>query len=365
MRKLCLLLFVCISLFSVTAQDSPAFILTTADYALQDKWNNTLSDSGHKMIITEKALRMQNIFVIPFTSVKNTNGDAHNISYNIEVSAPDGSTYFSRKDNVLTENKLKANNLYMARDFPYFTFQKSDLNGVYTINVQIFDTQNNETTLLTDTLELVDSIESAGAFKNDSDFQEWLNTYYLKMDPHRTIEAMQYFVHSPMSNSGSYWPIFGFFNEILSNNEFLRHRLINNYYDYDPKMRQYIIRQLYFTEDEYSFLFLLNISGDDAAAVEELRKNPPTILSDPLYHSTQINYLWGMFFASGRLDPIAVIIDSLSLIDDNPEIYHAALASLKPNYKNHRLVQEYVNFALELIELSEPQKEALESLSKE
>lgn len=365
MRKLYLILLVCISLFSAVAQDSPAFILTTADYALQDKWNTTLSDSGHKLLTAEKAVRLQNIFVIPFISVKKTNGEENAVTYDIEVTGPDGNIYFTKKNNILTEMKLMPNKLYMARDFPFFTFQKNDLNGEYFINVLVHNKQNNENTQLTARLELVDSIKPDEQFKSDAEFQKWLNTYYLNMNPHRFIDAIQYFVNSPMSNSGSYWPIFGFFNEILSNNEFLRHHLIDNFYSFDQKTRQFIMRQLYFTKDEYSFLFLLNISGEDAETVEEMKKNPPTILNETLYHPTQINYLWGMFFASGRLDPIAMVIDSLNLKNENTEVYTAALTSLKQNYTNYRLVKEYVDFALEYVELSEVQKEALSSLTKE
>ena len=208
-------------------------IFITNDFAIHDKWNNTLGETTPKIMTTDNVFVNQNIFVsVFFSGYKLDAKSIANVEYSIKVFSPKETLYFS-KENVLGINR-KVNNsnyLQMCDGILFINFDEKQELGLYRIEIEIFDKVAGSSKKLSSSVTLEKLIPfDSFQISNDKEFMNWMQNYYKNPNPESTLAHYLYFAKSSMTEKDDvFFSIFSFFKEIVSNNKFILPHIRDSY----------------------------------------------------------------------------------------------------------------------------------------
>jgi len=132
--------------------------------------------------------------------------------------------------------------------------------------------------------------------------------------------------------------------------------------------------------------FFNSLKGDEKDTYLKIKDTPLKDINGVITEASQLDMLWGTFMANGGYQPILKLIQTLDFskyqgdLDKfkkskqtsedrqkaiNNAIYNSLVWSLKSNYKQHVLVKEYCDWAVEFEKLSAIQKDELKKILNE
>jgi hypothetical protein len=305
-KKLLFLVFLVVSLlmiaFPVLAIDCK--VITTKDYAIEDKFYKTLSEAIPLISTTQKVLKKEYFTIyLLLTDYQVDQNKVANIDYDIRIFDPQGKVYFEKQNLAAYKDRITiAQQVLMAESFLKICFEPEDQLGVYTIQIVLRDHVAKAVKEYKSIISLV-KYQNQKQFQNDQSFGEWMHKYYTAPAPERAIDAFLYYSKRKTSEKDtSFLPVFAFFMEIFNNNRYLFPYLTDLYISQDLKTKIYII---------YLYRYC---NYDLGALTEKTSKKEKEVYQKILAESlpdpygkieipSQLDMLWSVFVASGSYRP--------------------------------------------------------------
>ncbi len=364
-------------------------LITTIDYALEDKWYNTLSSSAPMISTVSSVFQEQYFFISPLISDYATDKNSKvKVTYDITITDPNNKVYFSRKNVPALNVKISDPRYVMlSQAMLKVNLEKDKPLGAYRIDLTLKDAIGDTTKQLTQSIE-VKKYRHENYFSNDEQFQEWLGKYYIAPSPEKLVDAYLYYSKSKLNESNSgFPPVFTFFLTNFNNNTYLLPYMVDKFGEQDLKTRIYLVYLFrYVNHDLKPFLHKLT---DKDREVYHGIKNRPYARNpyDKIDSGEQLDMLWGEFLATGAIKPINRLIDTLNYKEHlgyldkyktikNPTdadrkkamydvVYKAAVWSLKSNCRQHTLVKDYCTHILHNAKLTDNVKVSLQYIISE
>ena len=373
-------------IFVLNSYAIDGLLIKTIDYTFKEKWSNTISSSIPAITTCDTVFKKQYFFITAIAGgYELDSNEFANVLYSIKVTKPDNSIYFSQENLILVNKKISnKNNLQMSDVVLKICFENNDAFGKYKIEIEIIDKISGKSKRIKSDITLASLPEfNRQQVKDDNTFSKWLQTYYENPNPEKALAYYVYYSQSKISNNeSSYWPVFSVFNEIVKNNSFLLPQILDCYKVQDLKTKIYLLYLLKYsnvgTKD-----FFKSLEGDEKESYLKIKDIPLKDIYGVIYDASQLDMLWGTFMANGSYQPILKLIQTLDYskyqgdLDNykkskktsedrqkaiNNAIYNSLVWSLTSNCKQHKLVKEYCEWALEFENLSAVQKEELKKI---
>ncbi len=366
---------------------SPLLIVTT-QVAHDDIFIHTLSGSGPGYQPARRLYRGQRVFILPVA--RNYAFDAletADLTFQLLVGKPDGSLDGAPLSASLWQGAVSAPDLllYPSTTVSFYA-APDDPPGEYRFVVRVRDHLGENVVELPHTLLLEDY--APPPLPEGFDPEGWFQGYYLAPTPELALPALsRFFEKLPADKrAGAIPPLLGFYDQILRDNPWL--------------LPAFCARLAVAGPDEaFSLSLVLGFhlravsappDGMDAALwarLEDFRAHPwPSDPDAPLLQASQLDALWGRFFASALYAPVQRLLEPLAntadlgaaerwrkarppggdeayLVPDPedpdtpPEIrreilLRTALWSLRANARQHPLVRGYLEQTLRTGDMS-------------
>ena len=188
-------------------------IITTIDYALEDKWYNTISSSTPMISTVSSVFQEQYFFISPFISNYATDKNIMaNVSYDILITDPNNKVYFNRKNVTALHTKIfNPKYVLLSRTQLKVNFEKDKPLGTYRIDITLNDSISNKSKQLTQSID-IKKYQHVKYFNDDTQFEEWLSKYYISPSPEKLVDAYLYYSKSKLNeNESGFTPVFTFF----------------------------------------------------------------------------------------------------------------------------------------------------------
>ena len=361
-------------------------LIKTIDYTFKEKWSNTVGTSIPAITTCDTVFKKQYFFITAIAGdYALDNQNVSNVLYSIKITKPDKSIYFSQ-DNLLLVNKKisNKNNLQMSDAILKVCFEDNDAFGKYKVEIEIIDKMSGKSKSISSEIALV-PLPPYNQFKvkSDEDFSKWFGKYFENPNPGKALSYYIYYSQSKLSdNESSFWPVFSLFNEIAKNNRYLLPQIINCYKGQDLKTKIYLLYLLTYSNLGTSDFFS-SLNGNEKDTYFKIKDTPLKDIYGTISDASQLDMLWGTFMANGGYQPILKLIQTLEYTkyqgdlskfkkskqtnEDrqkaiNNAIYNSLVWSLKSNYKQHELVKDYCDWAVENESLLDVQKNELKKI---
>jgi hypothetical protein len=387
MRKFGLSILLMIIVFQCYAIDG--LLVKTIDYSFKEKWSNTVGSSIPVISTCDTVFKKQYFFLTAIAAdYALDNKDFSNVEYSIKITKPDNSVYFSQQNLPLVNGKISnKNNLQMSDAILKVCFENNDSFGKYIIEIEIIDKISGKSKSISSDINLVPLPSyNQVQVKDDEAFSKWFEKYYENPKPEKALAYYIYYSQSKLSDKeSSFWPVFSIFLEIAKNNTYLLPQIIDCYKTQDLKTKIYLLYLLTYanigTND-----FFNSLEGNEKDTYLKVKASPLTDFYGTISDPSQLDMLWGTFTASGSYQPILKLIQTLDYTKyqgyldkfkkskQTPEdrqkamnnaIYNSLVWSLTSNCKQHQLVKEYCDWALQYENLSKVQKDELKAILKD
>lgn len=362
-----------------------ALIVPSTDYAIHDRWYNTLGETAPQLRKTVSVTRDQvfglYLFLIEYALDSTGRAD---VVFDCSIKDASGKEVYGFKDAIALDLKIdNPNNGMMSKTTPFITFESEHDLGMYTVDFEIRDRISGLSAEASDSLELVayKPAETPEAFASG----DWFTFYYCNPEPEALVNALISFVSGDMYERAPA-PINGFFVGAFEQNPQLIPYLIKTVPGQKKKYRKRIEKVL-------GTLSLTGPGIQQMNVAEKIRKDlskykgldilkPGEKISD----AEQLDYLWGRFFATGYYEPIRRIVSALNLapylqyLDEEQKdqwphepskedlmkgaVCSAALWSLSANAQQHPLVRDYLRYMLAAENLTDEESQLLGVLLK-
>lgn len=387
MRKLGFTILLMSIAFQIYAIDG--LLIKTIDYSFKEKWNNTVGSSIPAISTCDTVYKKQYFFVTAIAAdYALDNQDVSNVLYSIKIIKPDNSVYFSQENLPVVNGKISnKNNLQMSDAILKVCFENNDAFGNYKIEIEIVDkvsgkSKSIQSDIILATLPSYKQVQ----IKDDDAFSKWFSNYYENPNPEEALDYYLYYSQSKLSDEeSSFWPVFSVFLEITKNNSYLFPQIIDCYKSQDLKTKIYLLYLLTYSNIVTNDFFD-KLEGDEKDTYKKIKDSPFIDVYGTISDPSQLDMLWGTFMASGSYKPILKLIQTLDYTKyqgdldkfkkskQTPEdrqnainnaIYNSLTWSLKSNCKQHKLVKEYCDWAINYENLSNVQKDELKAILKE
>ncbi len=312
---------------------SPILVVTT-QVAREDFFVHNIAGVGPRYHPTEKLYRGQRAYVLPLA--RNYAFDAlerADLTYELIVQKPDGTRDGAPFMASLWQDTVAAPDLllYPATTVVFHT-EATDPVGPYRFMVRIHDHLGGDTRQIEHAVTLEDY--APPTLPADFDPDAWFNGYYLQPTPELALPALaRFFKKLPADKrAGALPPLLGFYDQILTDNPWLLPAFAARLAAAEP-------------DEAYALSLALGFhlrsasaapAGLDRALWERLAVfRSHTWPSDPdaeLLQPSQLDALWGRFFASALQAPVRRLLDPLAYSEDlgAAERWRKTLASASP-----------------------------------
>ncbi len=371
-------LFICVHAYAVDGK-----IITTIDYALPEKWYNTNSESIVKVNSTKTVFREQKFILTIMLTDYSVDADGKaNMIYDIEITRPDGKIYETIKDiTAIGKKKVNPRLILLSENNLKVFFESDKPLGQYDIKVTMKDLVNKEEKQLTGKIELTKYNSDTGIDSADK-LDNWMQGYHLSPSPEKAIHAYLFYANSEASEKeSSFAPVFTYFLHVINNNKYLLPHIVSIYPEQNLKTKIYLLYLLRYADYDAADFFS-KLEGKEKEVYEGIKDKPyGRNPYDTIENASQLDMLWGEFFATGSIKPILRLIHVLeyrkysgslkkykTLEDPAPQdrkkaeyelIFQAAIWSLKGNCSQHELVHRYCIHVLQHGKLNDDAKSTL------
>jgi hypothetical protein len=292
---------------------SPLLVVTT-QVAHDDMFLHVLSGSGPGYQPVRKLYRGQRVFILPLA--RNYAFDAletADLTFELLVRKPDGRLDGSPLSASLWQGTVSTPDLllYPSSTVSFYA-APDDPVGDYQIVVRIHDHLAGIVSELSQTLAIEDY--TAPPLPADFDSERWFQSYYLAPSPEFALPALPLFFQKLPADkrAGAIPPLLGFYDQILSDNPWL--------------VSAFGARLATADADEAFALSLVlgfhlrstptppeGLDADLWARLADFRGHAwPADPDAPLLQASQLDALWGRFFASALYAPLQRLLEPLS-----------------------------------------------------
>ena len=279
----------------VSADSFECLLAVSTNLAFTDHWYYTLDDEM-RITASDEVFRHQYFEVFLFLTGFEVDEDSlADIRYDLLVSSPDGSVWYEDQDIVALEGEASPDYPQLAANGIQACFEPEDQFGTYTVRVEVRDTVGDSTTVLEETVELVE-FELGPSFEDRDEYRAWQYDPALHESPERAV-------HGLLEFGGADGMDPGFFREMFESNTWLLESLLAELPDQDAATRARVFDVLSRCP---SFQIELgeNFSSSDKEVWSELREQVYDPLELPIRGREDLNELWGMFVAGRRIAPL-------------------------------------------------------------
>jgi len=345
-------------------------VLPSIQYAHTDIWRHTPT-GAHPVLSAANDVEIvpgQRLDLLVFASRYGTNAEGQaSITCDVSIHRPDGKIQPLPDPVVVADHaKTSAPVILLSQRIVSFTPEPDDPAGPYRFEFLAHDLVTGVAATRSVIVRVGDSPESIELPKG-SDPAAFMTGYYQRPQPQLALPMLTALARSPLAQekADALGALIGFHAQILADNPWLLSRFCNRFTATADRDERHLLALVlaYATRDNPAFREGLTSTVQrrlvDADA-ENLR--PPT--PEPT-SGGQLDILWGQFFASGRFEPIASLVniterylpylgkmEAFRHLDSKPkvvppEVYKdailgSAIWSLRSNASRHKLVHDYL-----------------------
>ncbi len=258
--------------------------------------------------------RGQRAFILPLA--RNYGLDPRSradLTFETEILRPDGTPDGRPLSSVLWQEAVPSAELtlYPATNIVFYA-EPHDPAGIYRITVRVHDHLAGESRALVHAFELIDYV--APSLPADFDPDAWFHGYYLQPSPELALPALpRFFEKLPAAKrAGAVPPLLGFYDQILRDNDWLLPAFAARL-DTAP------------TDEAFALSLVLGFHLRAASSpppglstahwqrLADFRGHAwPSDPDAPLLHASQLDSLWGRFFASALYAPVQRLLEPLA-----------------------------------------------------
>lgn len=345
-------------------------LMPTIQYAHPDIWTKTPNGRGPAHAAVGQIVRGQTVHLLVFATGYTTGPDQiAEVSYRLSCIRPDGSAGFA-KDGLRLISRAPAKeprSVHKAAELATFVATKDDPLGTWRVVVEATDQISKITVRREQPLTVVGDEVLTEPLPPGFDQGRWLMGYHFKPLPQQVPAAIKFIAEHPPAGAkpredteNGAW--LGFFEQVLADNPWLLPHLLTQLDRADGRERALLSTLLAFAKrGDPAFPDSL----PDALRVsikEHQLVHWPVPDKQPL-QGTQLDVLWGRFFASGHFEPIRALVAVLAYhphkdvleeykkLKKKPAkppvelyksaVFKAAVWSLQSNIQQDKVVRDY------------------------
>jgi len=345
-------------------------LLPSIQYAHQDIWTKTPNGRGPANTGVGRVVRGQPVHILVFATRFATDaGQIAEVDYRLSFFRPDGSAGFAKDGlRLVSRGPMKEpRGVHKAVELAAFVATKEDPLGMWRVVVEATDRIGQVTVRREQPLTVVGDEVLAEPLPPGFDQGRWLMGYHFKPMPQQVPAVIKFIAEHPPAGAkpredaeNGAW--LGFFEQVLTDNPWLLPHLLTQLDRADGRERALLSTSLAFAKrDDPSFPDSL----PDALRVsikEHQLVHWPVPDKEPL-QGTQLDVLWGRFFAGGHYEPIRALVALLAyhphkdVLDEYKKlakkpakppveayksaVFKAATWSLQSNIQRDRVVRDY------------------------
>lgn len=353
-------------------------VSASTDYTFTNKWYKTLGQSIPYLTEAKNLFRNQHFYIYPVMAGYTLDADSiARVKYDVKILAPDSSVYFEKNDVDALEAKIANPNFVMLADaLLEVNFEQTDPLGTYQIEVVLKDYNAKSAGTVSTSVDLVE-FKRVGGFTSDSIFNEWMQNYYKTLNAEAALDGCLYV--AAQENKESYVDLtLSFFKELFEHNRYLIPMLEDEFFKQPDESNAYIGALLAILDYDLRN-FKTRLDPVQVKWFENLQSRKSYFNITEVTKPAQLDMLWAQFFAGGSNEPIAKIVNALSLkkydVPDRDSLTHlsekeqqlygtfsATVWSLRSNAINHELVYNYLNYIYEYENIPELIKSQLKEI---
>jgi hypothetical protein len=287
-------------------------VIITKQPAYHDFYVHTLGDVAPEFqdVSTLWAGERVYIFVLAGNYAVSAANDV-NLTFDLTIRRPDRKKKNAGSNLIIYQGKMDDP---QTVPFPEKTLEFStdpgDPTGEYTLVVTVHDRIGGEKRVVKKILQVIPfaSAEPPDDFSAD----DWMMNYYRLPRPELALPALRAMSEKILvDNEGAWPPIIGFYGQLLANDPWLVPEFAEGMHQGTDHEMQAITRVLGYALRNASEP-PAGVTPDDWAALAEARSeqwpDPDATLTDP----SQLDMLWGRFFATGTFAPVSRIASTLA-----------------------------------------------------
>ncbi|MDI1251448.1 MAG: hypothetical protein PSV13_21480 [Lacunisphaera sp.] len=345
-------------------------LLPTIQYAHQDIWTKTPNGRGPATTGVGQVVRGQPVHILVFATRFATGpGQIAEVDYRLSFIRPDGSAGWAKDHlRLITRGPAKEpRGVHKAVELATFVATQEDPLGTWRVVVEATDRISQVTVKREQPLTVVGDEVLTEPLPAGFDPSRWLMGYHFKPMPQQVLAVIKFSAEHPPAGAkprddAENGALLGFFEQVLTDNPWLLPHLLAQMDRADGRERALLSTLLAFAKrDDPAFPDSL----PDALRVsikEHQLVRWPVPDQQPL-QGTQLDVLWGRFFASGRYEPIRalvavlayhphkVVLEEYKKLKNKPAkppvelyksvVFQAAVWSLQSNIQQDKVVRDY------------------------
>lgn len=357
-------------------------VVPTIQYAHEDIWTKTPSARGPAFAAVRQVVRNQPVHLLVSVALFATNPEGiAEVSYRVASIRPDGTNGTGQEGLKLIPRGKSGDPRYIhqAAEQVVWAIGNDDPLGTWRVVVEATDVISGVTVRREQPITVCDDELLQEPLPPGTDQSRWLMNYHHKPVPQQLLAAVKSTAEHPPAGAKprpdiENGPLLGFFEQVLTDNPWLLPHVIARLDKATGRERELLATCLaYAKRDELSFFQALPEKAREAFMLRQVQPWPaPT--KEPL-SGTQLDVLWGRFFASGRFAPIRELVavlayhpfkdalDAYKKLEKKPGllpvevqksvVFGAAVWSLRSNIQQDKVVRDYCEGILLRKELPE------------
>lgn len=382
----------------LTATEGPAgglqlMVLPTIQYAHEDIWVRTPNGRGPRFAETGKVVRGQSVHILVSAGRFGVDaaGNAE-VNYRVSFVRPDGSAGAKTEELKLIPRATGRDPRFINRavEMAVFLAGADDPLGTWRMTVDATDAISGTTVRKERPLEVCGDELLQEPLPSGTDAGRWLMNYHNRPAPQQLLAALKEFAEHPPAGAKPTLDIengswLGFFEQVMQDNPWLLPHVVARLSQAEGRERELLATSLaYAKRDDLSFFKTLPEPAREAFMPRRVQ-SWPVPPAQPL-SGTQLDVLWGRFFASGSYAPLRELVgvlsyhpyaEALEAFRKNPQkparvpeevqksaVFGAAVWSLRSNVQRDKLVRDYCEGILLRQELPAAEQSWLASIFK-
>lgn len=357
-------------------------LFPTIQYAHKDIWTKTPNGRGPVIAVARQVVRGQDLHLVVIGALFATDAEKRaEVNYRISSVRPDGSPGAATgslkliSGTVVEDPRL----LRVAAEQSVMKFDGADPLGTWRLIIEATDTVSGESVRNEQTITLSGDELVQETLPTETDQGRWFMTYYSRPAPHQLLAVLKLVAEHPPAGAkprrdGENGVWLGFFEQVLADNPWLLPHAVARLEKSAGREQELLATSLaYAKRDDRAFFETL--SGKSREVFMRHRvQNWPVPSAEPTT-GTQLDVLWGRFFASGHFAPIRELTALLTYYSfrDAPDefrklaekpakppievskgmVFRAVVWSLGSNIQRDKVVRDYCEGILLRRELPE------------
>jgi hypothetical protein len=345
-------------------------LFPTIQYAHEDIWTKTPNGRGPVFAVARQVVRGQALHLVVVGALFATDTEKRaEVNYRISSVRPDGSPGAATgslkliSGTVVEDPRLTR----LAAELSAWKFEGGDPLGTWRLIIEATDAVSGATVKHEQTITLCGDEVLQETLPANLDQGRWLMTYHTRPAPHQLLAALKLLAEHPPAGAkprrdveNGVW--LGFFEQVLADNPWLLPHAVARLEKSAGREQEFLATSLaYAKRDDRAFFETLSGKAREVFMHHRIQ-NWPAPNAEPIT-GTQLDVLWGRFFASGRFAPIRELTallayhsfrdapDEFKKLAEKPArlpvevskglVFRAVLWSLGSNIERDKVVRDY------------------------